>query len=208
MFKNNPLFSYIIVFFQRASFLLQLLCFAENTIKIVFSEEPHKQNPLRTARGPARGAFFQFWGWFFLGEDWLAQMHSGTLLSSTTLHAQSRKLVQMCLRKCSDPNPGTQVCPNFKRLLLQQVHGPSATLSSVCQNFSRGYHVESFEEKIKNCAQNDIGEFHLSRTRNHRWWPRTLPGACPLSVPLRGPLEGKSSSRLCNKNTVFMRKWY
>ena len=88
--------------------------------------------------GPLQGPFFQFWGAFFLHEDWVAQMHSGTLLSSTTLHAQSRKLAQMCLRKCSDPNPGTQVCPNFKRLLLQQVHGASATLSSVCQNFFKG----------------------------------------------------------------------
>ena len=85
---------------------------------------------------------------------------------------------------------------------------PVQPSAASARNFSRGYHVESFGEKIKNCAQNDIGEFHLSRIRNQPWCPRTLPSACPLSVPLRGPLEGKSSTRLCNKNTVFMRKWY
>ena len=57
--------------------------------------------------GPLEGPFFSFLGDFFLGEDWVAQVHFETLLSSITLHAQSSKLAQMCLRKCSDPNPGT-----------------------------------------------------------------------------------------------------
>ena len=58
--------------------------------------------------GPLEGPFFSVLGViFFLGEDWVAQMHSETLLSRTTLHAQSRTLAQVCLRKCSDPNPGT-----------------------------------------------------------------------------------------------------
>ena len=39
MLKNNPLFSQIFYFFEHTAFLLQLLCFAENIIKIVFSEE-------------------------------------------------------------------------------------------------------------------------------------------------------------------------
>ena len=37
MFKNNPQF---FIFFNR-QVLLQLLCFAENTIKTVFSEKKH-----------------------------------------------------------------------------------------------------------------------------------------------------------------------
>ena len=39
MFENNPLFFIYLFFFQHTVFLQQLLCFAENTINIVFSEE-------------------------------------------------------------------------------------------------------------------------------------------------------------------------
>ena len=39
MFKNNPLFFISFCFFQHAALLLHLLCFGENTITIVFSEE-------------------------------------------------------------------------------------------------------------------------------------------------------------------------
>ena len=156
-------------------------------------KESRKQSPLRTAKeGPLEGPFFSFLGGFFLGEDLVEEVHSETLLSSTTLHAQSSKLAQMCLRKCSDPNPGTQACLNCKRLLLQQVHGPSATPISVCQNFSRGCHAESFAERIGNCAQNDTGEFHLTGIRIHcPRCPWTLPSACPVTLPYRGPLRGK-----------------
>ena len=37
MFKNNPLFFINFLFFQHTVFLFEKLCFAENTIKIVFS---------------------------------------------------------------------------------------------------------------------------------------------------------------------------
>ena len=38
MFKNNPLFFIkFSVFFQHTGFVFEKLCFAENTIKIVFS---------------------------------------------------------------------------------------------------------------------------------------------------------------------------
>ena len=37
MFKNNPLFFINFLFFQHTVFVFQKLCFAENTIKIVFS---------------------------------------------------------------------------------------------------------------------------------------------------------------------------
>ena len=39
MFKNNPLFFIIFCFFQHTIFAFEKLCFAENTIKIVFSEK-------------------------------------------------------------------------------------------------------------------------------------------------------------------------
>ena len=40
MFKTNPpFFINFLFFFSTCSFLLQLLCFAESTIKIVFSGE-------------------------------------------------------------------------------------------------------------------------------------------------------------------------
>ena len=37
MFKNNPLFFTNFLFFQHTAFVFEKLCFAENTIKIVFS---------------------------------------------------------------------------------------------------------------------------------------------------------------------------
>ena len=37
MFKNNPLFFINFLFFQHTVFVFEKLCFAENTIKIVFS---------------------------------------------------------------------------------------------------------------------------------------------------------------------------
>ena len=37
MFKNNPLFFINLLFFQQTIFAFEKLCFAENTIKIVFS---------------------------------------------------------------------------------------------------------------------------------------------------------------------------
>ena len=37
MFKNNPLFFINFLFFQHTIFVFEKLCFAENTIKIVFS---------------------------------------------------------------------------------------------------------------------------------------------------------------------------
>ena len=37
MFKNNPLFFINFLFFQHKVFVFEKLCFAENTIKIVFS---------------------------------------------------------------------------------------------------------------------------------------------------------------------------
>ena len=37
MFKNNPLFFINFLFFQHTVFIFEKLCFAENTIKIVFS---------------------------------------------------------------------------------------------------------------------------------------------------------------------------
>ena len=37
MFKNNPLFFINFLFFQHTVFVFEELCFAENTIKIVFS---------------------------------------------------------------------------------------------------------------------------------------------------------------------------
>ena len=41
MFKNNPLFFINFLFFQHTVFASEKLCFAENTIKIVFSEKKH-----------------------------------------------------------------------------------------------------------------------------------------------------------------------
>ena len=39
MFKNNPLFFINFLFFHHAIFVFEKLCFAENTMKIVFSEK-------------------------------------------------------------------------------------------------------------------------------------------------------------------------
>ena len=76
---------------------------------IASPSQTQKQKPLRAPRGPPRGALSLFFCViFFLVEDWEVQVHSETLLSSTILHAQPRKLAQMCLRKCSDPSPRTQ----------------------------------------------------------------------------------------------------
>ena len=135
-------------------------------------------------------------------------MHSETLLSSMTLHAQSRKIAQMCLRKCSDPNPGTQVCANFKRLCCSRFMDPAQPSSASASIFLRGYHVESFAEKIGNYAQNDIGDFHLTGIRIH--CPRR-PGrslALAQSLSLKGPPTGKIWLEAVLQNTLFMRKWY
>ena len=121
----------------------------------------HKQNPLRTARGPARGFFFQSWGWFFLGDDWVAQMHSEKLLSSTTLHAQSKKNVPDV--------PARAFRPQSWNIGLSQFQ----TLAGAAGSWTQRNPHQSLPELFQGTP----------------WCLWTLPSACPLICPLRGPLE-------------------
>ena len=103
------------------------------------------------------------------------------------------------------PIPETQVCPNFKRLLLQQVDGPSATLIDI--RLCHDSLLKASWRRARIARKNYIGDFHLSETATtaHEapWGP---PCACPFIGPHRGPLVGKSGSRQCNQNAVFLRK--
>ena len=62
MFKTTHNFSYFFVFFsQHAAFSLQLLCFAENTINIVFSEEHSFSKTQLVTPNFSKRCHFRFW---------------------------------------------------------------------------------------------------------------------------------------------------
>ena len=74
MFKNNPLVFIDFLFFQYAAFSLQLLCFAESTIKIVLSEEHSfsKTQLVKPTSSMSKTPFSQkrchFWFWAMSAE--------------------------------------------------------------------------------------------------------------------------------------------
>ena len=102
MFTSNPLF--LIIFFN-IHFLLQLLCFAENTIKIVFSEEPSfsKIQIVKTTLSPIPKTPFQkkkchFWFWTVSAETTIFIVFPGfhcfgfknILAATDSVHENSR----------------------------------------------------------------------------------------------------------------------
>ena len=67
MFKNNPLFFIDFCFFQHTVFVFEKLCFAENTIKIVFSGHSFSKTQLvkPTFSTMSKNTFFKEKVWFW-----------------------------------------------------------------------------------------------------------------------------------------------
>ena len=87
MFKNNPLFFIHFLFFSTCIFLLQLLCFVENTIKIVCSEEHSlsKAQLVRATIAPIPKTPFlkkrcHFWFWAVSAETTIFKVFPGFIV--------------------------------------------------------------------------------------------------------------------------------
>ena len=89
-------------------------------------------------------------------------MHSKTLLFSSALHAQSRNLPRCACASVQTPIPEHRLVPISNDCCCSRFMDPAQPSSASARMLSRGYHAESFGEKIKKCSQNDSGDFHLS----------------------------------------------